>query len=189
MKKPLEFASLKRSGAVSGFPVPTSIKDLWITLVPQYESRNYGPTIFNVIWDRSYARRIEQISQKRSSSRIANYLIPSEIERVRQKLNSKNEASIRFGNLKTGHGYDGERGDFCLIAGVIRGRNLTVYYRSLELIGGFAFDLTLLWHLERELLRNWATVTFVTQKAFIFALKGNSNEKLYPKLKKIFQQG
>lgn len=113
--------------------------------------------------------------------------MPSEVERAAQKLSSKGTASLRFGNEKKGHGYSGERGDFCLIAGVVTRRYLTVYYRSLELIGGFAYDLTLIRELEGALLCNWKTVTFVTAKAFVFALKGNSNEKLYPKLRDILK--
>lgn len=87
---------------------------------------------------------------------------------------------------KSGHGYKGERGDFCLIAGVVRPKQLTLYYRSLELIGGLAYDLTLIGHIEWELGCSFRQVDFVTAKAFTFALRGNSNEKLYPKLKAIY---
>lgn len=168
-----------------GYPAPMSIADLWTTLVPEYRSTNYGPAIFKILWDPRIASKIELISARRSSSRIKNYVIPSEIERVKQKLNSKDTVSVRLGYDKKGHGYSGERGDFCLIAGVVSRKRLTVYYRSLELIGGFAYDLVLLKHLGIALETYWETVTFVTAKAFVFALKGNSNEKLYPKLQKI----
>src|SRR6516162_7074543 len=163
-----------------------SIPEFYSAFVPEYKSQNYGPRIFVLEWNRGYARRIEGISAKRSSSRVSNYLVSEEIVRVENKLAKKGEASIRFGNLKSGHGYSGERGDFCLVAGIVKKRELTVYYRSLELIGGFAFDLTLFWNLERELLCDFRKITLVTNKAFIFALKGNSNEKLYPKLCNIF---
>lgn len=188
MKKQLELSALAGGDVVSGSPAPTSIAVLWTSLVPVYKSRNYGPTMFAVDWDRTIAKKIEAISPKRSFNRRSNYVIPSETARVSQKLKSKHEVSIRFGHEKKGHGYSGERGDFCLIAGVVTKRELVVYYRSLELIGGLAFDLVLLRYLEMELGCNWRTITFVTQKAFVFALKRNSNEGLYPKLRGIFSE-
>jgi hypothetical protein len=182
--KLLRYVGVGRSGAVLGYPEPTSIADLWTHLVPDYQSRNYGPAIFRILWDRKVAKELGSISQRRYSSRLRNYLIPEELERVSAKL-QKGEASIRFGNLKEGHGYNGERGDFCMVAGVIDRRHAVMYYRSLELIGGFAYDLALLAYLEETLRCNWKDITFITHKAFIFALKGNSNEKLYPKLRRI----
>ena len=182
--KQLEYVSPVGSAVVLGFPAPILTKDLWMSLVPEYRSVNHGPATFTLEWDRSIGQRIAKISQKRSSSRVSNYILTPELSRVEQKL-AKGQASIRFGNLKPGHGYSGERGDFCLIAGVITKRRLTVYYRSLEMIGGFAYDLTLLNFLEEFLRCDWKAVTFVTQKCFVFALKGNSNEKLYPKLRRI----
>lgn len=139
-------------------------------------------------WDPSYAGVIQNISEKRANNRRAGYLNNKEIERVSIKLASKGEASIRFGNVKTGHGYAGERGDFCLVGGVIRGRNMTLFYRSLEMIGGFAYDLTLIRSLEVLLGIYLDTVTIFTCKAFVFALKGNSNERLFPKLQEIFKE-
>lgn len=156
-------------------------------MVPRYESRNYGPTIFTVAWDPSVALSIGKISERRSLNRIDNYAIPLEMERVRSKLSSKDSVAIRFGNRKPGHGYGRERGDFCVIAGVVSKKHLTLYYRSLELIGGFAYDLVLINYLEKFFKCNWRTVTFVTQKAFVFALKGNSNERLYPRLRSILK--
>jgi hypothetical protein len=100
----------------------------------------------------------------------------------------RRDVSIRFGVSKQGHGYSGERGDFCLIGGVYSYGTLTLFYRSIELIGGFAFDLVLIAHICKELeiepkfIEIWAT------KAFVFALKGNSNEKLYPRLKDILRE-
>jgi len=111
-----------------------------------------------------------------------------EIDRAKKKFQRKGEASIRFGAEKKGHGYSGERGDFCLVGGVIRGKNLSLFYRSLELIGGFAYDLTLIASLEKLLEVHFQTVTIYATKAFTFALKGNSNEKLFPKLQRIFRE-
>jgi hypothetical protein len=100
----------------------------------------------------------------------------------------RRDVSIRFGVAKEGHGYNGERGDFCLIGGVYGSGTLYLFYRSLELIGGFAYDLVLISEVCRQLeiepryIEIWAT------KAFVFALKGNSNEKLYPKLRGVFRE-
>lgn len=185
--KPLRFVGLNVSAAVLGYPLPISIADLWTGFVPKYQSQNYGPAIFTIRWDRGLASKVGMINPKRLVSRFAAYVIEGEIERVRRKLDSGKDASIRFGNLKPGLGYKGERGDFCMVAGAVKKRELTLYYRSLEMIGGFAYDLALLAVLEGSLKCDWRTVTFVTQKAFVFALRGNSNEKLYPKLQGIFK--
>lgn len=162
-----------------------TIPDFFSTYVPRYESVNYGRFIQTIAWDRRYAARIAAISPKRTNNRIGNYLIRDELDRVAAKLKTKREASIRFGVAKSGHGYDGERGDFCLVGGAIKGRDLTVFYRSIELIGGFAYDLCLFNELGVRLGIDWKTVTILSCKAFIFALRGNSNEKLYPKLREI----
>lgn len=165
-----------------GRPIP----DVWNSLVRGYESRVYGAVVMHLLWDPKYAEQIQEISPKRWTNRLSGYLDSKELDRASKKLSSKGECSIRFGAEKQGHGYSGERGDFCLVGGVVRGKSLSVFYRALELIGGFAYDLTLIRSLERYLETEFQTVTIYTTKAFVFALKGNSNEKLYPKLKKIF---
>jgi hypothetical protein len=136
-------------------------------------------------WNPKYAEAIGKISSTRAFNRFRNYVDHAELTRVSEKLRSKGEASIRFGVSKSGHGYNGERGDFCLVGGVIRGKNLTLFYRSLELIGGFAYDLTMIRGIQNTYFE-FKTVTIMATKANIFALKGNSNEKLFPKLREIF---
>jgi len=164
-----------------------TIPEHWFSLVPSYASKSYGGLILKMTWEPRYAEAILQISQKRAINRINNYVSPSELARAKKKYDSKGQSSIRFGVEKAGAGYHGERGDFCLVGGVIRGRDLTVFYRSLELIGGFAYDLCLFRELEDLLDIPWKTVTVMATQANVFALRGNSNEKLYPKLRKIFQ--
>lgn len=168
--------------------VARSIPDHWWSLVPEYKSKTYSGLVLKMEWNPEYAELIEKISAKRANNRFQNYVDPVECVRVHKKLETKGEASIRFGVSKTGHGYKGERGDFCLVGGVIRGKDLTVFYRSLELIGGFAYDLCLLHALEATLGLSWRNITIMATKANVFALRGNSNEKLYPKLQKIFEQ-
>jgi hypothetical protein len=163
----------------------TRITVAWNSLVPKYESKVHGVVVMHLLWDRKYAEQIEAISPKRAGNRVKGYLDLQEMERAWDKHSSKGEASIRFGAEKTGHGYSGERGDFCLVGGVIRGKNLSLFYRSLEMIGGFAYDLTLIKYLQDHYF-GFSTVTIYATKAFVFALKGNSNEKLFPKLQKIF---
>lgn len=98
------------------------------------------------------------------------------------------DVSIRFGVRKLGHGYGKERGDFCLVSAVLVGRKITFFYRSIELIGGFAFDLVLIEELERLLEVEFTEINIWAKKAFIFALKGNSNQKLFPKLQEIMRR-
>jgi len=164
---------------------PMTIAEHWNTLVPEYRSVTYPLLVMRVEWNPEYAELIEKISLTRAHNRFRNYVDHEELTRASFKLQSKGEASIRFGVSKSGHGYNGERGDFCLASGVIRGKNLTLFYRSLELIGGFAYDLTLIRGIQNKYF-NFNTVTFIATKANVFALKGNSNEKLFPKLQRIF---
>jgi hypothetical protein len=112
------------------------------------------------------------------------------MERVRKRFWGKSKnVGIRFGYEKTGRGYNEERGDYCLVAGAIRGKHFTAYYRSLEMISGFALDLCLIEKLPELLsLRPWETVTFVTDNCFIFGLKDNSGEKLYGELRELFNE-
>jgi hypothetical protein len=183
-----ELLRLQRKGLLWALVLdPISIAEFWKRVVPVYESVNYGSMAVKLDWEPWYAQEIRKISSKRFINRCANYLDPTELARVRLKYNTKGEASIRFGNRKDGHGYSKERGDFCLVGGMVKGKDLTIFYRSLELIGGFAYDLTLIEALSQNLNIRWKTVTLYTCKAFVFALKGNSNQKLYPKLKGIFK--
>lgn len=166
----------------------TPIPDVWNRLVPEYQSKVLGASVLHLLWEPKYADEMIKISSKRVKNRCDGYLDLSELDRASKKLASKGECAIRFGAEKRGHGYSGERGDFCLVGGVVRGSNLAVFYRSLEMIGGFAYDLCVFDALSLFLKREFQTVTIYTTKAFVFALKGNSNEKLYPKLKEIFRE-
>lgn len=167
---------------------PMTIPEFFSLLVPSYESHSYGPLVAKLAWSDRYAPAIRAISPKRAANRQDAYLDANELGRAYSKLMKKGEASIRFGTEKKGHGYTGERGDFCLVGGVVRRKSLMVFYRSLELIGGFSYDLTLFDYLADFFETRWEHVHIVTSKAFTFALKGNSNQKLYPKLKEIFSE-
>lgn len=164
-------------------------------MVPEYRSAVYSPLVVQIQhWEDKYALAIAAISEKRSGNRVENYFILDEIDRVRSRLqSSKSEASIRFGAKKEGHGYHGKRGDFCLVGGSIERTSgsmghLTLFYRSLELIGGFGYDLVLVQRLGERLGLKWKRLTILAARAHIFALKGNSNEKLFPKLQKVFSK-
>jgi hypothetical protein len=169
-------------------PHPYLIPYVWNRFVPEYKSINYGQQIIKFEWNADYAAAIEKISPRRARNRFDGYIDLDEIARVHKKWSSKGEASIRFGAEKRGHGYSGERGDFCLVGGVLKKSELSLFYRSLEMIGGFAYDLTLIRCLEALFYDKpgFSTITIFTMKAFVFALKGNSNEKLFPKLQEIF---
>lgn len=163
------------------------VAQAWKILVPEYRSAVYSPVVIQIQqWDDRYAAEIEEISEKRATNRWTNYCDPKELARVERRLAQDKDSSIRFGVKKEGHGYHGERGDFCLVGGAIDGNNLTMMYRSLELIGGFAYDLTLIRRLGMTFDRDWKRVMILAARAHVFALKGNSNEKLFPKLQKVF---
>lgn len=159
----------------------------WKILVPAYESVQYRPLLVRIEkWDPSYAVEIAKINPKRAESRWKNYVGDAELTRVWNRIQEHDDSSFRFGVAKPGRGYHEERGDFCLVGAAIDGRNLTVMYRSLELIGGLAYDLTLINRLGLYFNLNWKKLTIFAARANVFALKRNSNEKLYPKLREIF---
>lgn len=166
-----------------------TLDQAWHVLVPAYESRQYVPFVLTIEkWNPKHAEAIRQISPKRAKNRFQNYVDGGEVARVFEKLEAKRKASIRFGVQKPGHGYHGERGDFCLVGGAIEGKNLTLFYRSLELIGGLAYDVCLIDELGSFLEIKWKQVQIMSVRANVFAVKRNSNEKLYPKLQEIFSE-
>jgi hypothetical protein len=171
-----------------------SVGEFWRKHVPAYQSRSLRPLHSRFPYSdvRRAAKLSRGISARRSNNRIANYVDDAEIARVRSRLHVEGrkpkDCSIRFGVRKDGHGYSGERGDFCLAAGVYAFGTLTLFYRSIELIGGFGYDLVLIDHVCRELEIEPKFIEIWAVKAFVFALKGNSNEKLYPKLQEVFRE-
>lgn len=169
------------------------VAQAWKIMVPEYRSAAYSPLVVQIEkWEDKYALDIETISQKRSNNRVKNYLIGEELQRVAKRVSADRDSSIRFGNKKEGHGYHGERGDFCLVGGSIAilgaRADLTLMYRSLELIGGFGYDLVLVQRLGSMLDLEWRRLTILAARAHVFALRGNSNEKLFPKLQKVFSK-
>jgi hypothetical protein len=165
----------------------SDLPEMFAALVPTYKTRSYRPLVATVErWHTGYGAKIVKINPDRAEKRWKSYIIPEETMRVGAKLKAKGAASIRFGREKAGNGYHGERGDFCLVGGFVERRNLTLFYRSLELIGGLGYDVTLIDGLGLSLGIKWKRVTFMCARANVFALKRNSNEKLYPRLVHIF---
>jgi hypothetical protein len=164
------------------------IPEMFASLVPDYKSVSYKPLVAKVRkFDRLLGRKVSTINPKRHRDRCENYLDPDEIKRVRARLAAeKTSSSLRFGVHKDGQGYFGDRSDFCVIGGNVEGKQLTLMYRSLELIGGFCYDLAMIDEFCDRLGWEPRGVTFIAASAHVFALKGNSNEMLYPKVKKIF---
>lgn len=169
---------------VSYFDAAT-LPELYPQVVPRYKSKDFRPLIMRVTkWSSKYGQQVSLINPKRAASRIASYINPVEVNRVRNE--KREHYSISMGVKKTGAGYHGKRGDFCLLgASVQDSHHLTMHYRALNLIGGFAYDLCLINELELLLATRWRSVMFLAARAHIFAVPGNSNEKLYPKFRKI----
>lgn len=152
----------------------SNIAELFLDLVPEYKSRGYKNLVARFGWSDQVANRMDNISQKRGEKRLASYWIPGEVRQGR--------SSFRFGVAKEGHGYQGKRGDFCLVAASLQNKHLHVFYRRVELIGGLHYDTVIFREIERK-MGPIKTVTIMAAEAFVFALKGNSNEKLYKLLK------
>lgn len=165
-----------------------TIPEAYDQLVPTYKSQVLGTLfLFVAHWDNRFGEEVSKVNPKRAESRCANYLDMPEIVRTRERLGRGKDCSFRFGVSKEGRGYHGERGDFCLIGGAIDGRKLTLMYRSLELIGGFGYDLAMIRSLCNLLDWEPRQVVIMAARANVFALKRNSNEKFYPKLRRLLE--
>lgn len=170
------------------FPSVETLPQAFHRLTPIYKSRKFQPFHLKFQWDRSLADQVYHISPKRAEGRIQSYVSADEVLRAKTKLD-KQSVSLRFGVKKEGHGISGSRGDFCLVAGVLtRKKHLTLYYRSLELLGGLHYDTCIMAFLEDTLEVSLRTIEIYAVEAHAFALKGNSNEVLYQKLKVIYEK-
>jgi len=148
------------------------VGDMFTELVPTYKGRGWRPFAVSFGWNSDVVDFMRQCSTTRCDRRIASYMIPGELER--------SKGSIRFGHVKTGRGYKEQRGDYCLIGGSYEKGHLSVFYRRLEMIGGLHYDLAVFAEIDKVMpLRR---ITIFAAEAKVFALRGNSNEKLYNKL-------
>ncbi len=151
----------------------TTLASQWLGLVQQYKGKSWRPFRLEFDWNQDIIDFIKEHNPTRCQRRLDKYVIPGEIERA--------NCSLRFGHVKTGYGLRGEVKDFCLLAGVIEKKRLTVFYRRLELISGFHYDLAV-YDRVRELKGPIKSVTVIAIQADIYAAEGNSNQKLFPLL-------
>lgn len=166
-----------------------SIKEIHSDMVGGYVSKRFRHHVFSFGWNPELARQITAINAKRAAKRIASYVDEDDLERVRPRIQSGKDFSLRFGVEKTGAGNFGERGDFCLLGAAYSKKVLTLHYRSLELFGGLVYDQAILLHVIDSLGIEVKTVVVMATSCHSFALKGNSNEKLFAKLQLIYSGG
>ena len=152
-------------------------KDLFQSLSPTFRSVSFTPFIVQIGWDNSVVDFMWEYSQTRCEKRLKSYIIPGEFKR--------SKGSLRFGVRKEGHGYAKERGDFCLVGGYYKKPNLTLFYRSLELVAGLHFDYTIIDEIEQA-MGPIKKVQIMAVHAFVFGLKGNSGERLHRELKEFY---
>lgn len=165
----------------------SSLSSLFHRMAPEYKSwteRNYGVCYPR---DPNIHEALQRWGPRRYRNRLEAYLIPGELERARRHADGSAGASIRFGHEKKGHGFEGERGDFCLVGGVYRRKVLTLLYRRVELLGGFFYDQALI-HAVHENVGPVKTIVVHATEACVYARRGNSNEKLYARLKAHYDQ-
>lgn len=149
-----------------------TLAHLWLHYVPEYKSKSYRPFIASFKWDLRQAKQICALRPSRGEKRIAAYVIPGELER-----NHRASRAIRFGHKKAGHNgiHTQERADFCLVGGAFDKGHLTVFYRSLELVGGLPFDVAIYAHVE-EALGQIKRVTIMSPQAHVLALRRDNND-------------
>ena len=148
--------------------------EMFTTLVPEYRGRCWTPFWVRFQWDPEIARFMKSISKKRYQKRMDTYIIPGELER--------STSSMRFGNSKTGFGYVGKRGDFCMIGASLEKNHLTVFYRRLEMIGGLHYDTAIFNEIDKRAPVDIKYITIFAAQSTVFARRKNSNEKLYQQL-------
>lgn len=155
-------------------------------MVGGYVSKRFPHHVFSFGWDADLARRV-LVNPKRAAKRVESYVIPEDLQRVVPRVASGKDFSIRFGVAKTGLGNFGERGDFCLLGASYSRKTLTMHYRSLELFGGLVYDHAIILHVVERLGIEVKKIVVMCGSCHSFALRGNSNEKLYEKLMAIYQ--
>ncbi|UOL48409.1 hypothetical protein [Pseudomonas phage Almagne] len=156
-------------------------------MVEGYVSRRFPHHTFSYGWDADLARRV-LVNPKRAAKRVASYVDYTDLARASSRAANGKDFSIRFGVEKTGSGNFGERGDFCLLGAsyTVKGRTLTLHYRSLELFGGLVYDQAILLEVIGSLELDVKRIVVMCGSCHSFALKGNSNEKLYRQLLDIY---
>lgn len=165
-----------------------TMKEMLYGLVPSYHDHSASPLLMKFKWDPQIVEYLERIGPRRSRNRLESYIIPGELERAAEMNRTMPSAgaSIRFGNVKKGKGYLAKRRDFCLIGGAYRAKNLTLFYRRLERLGGLFYDLIVIREVERKIGPINKVTVFAVQSN-TYARKGGSNEKLYKRLKDHFR--
>lgn len=164
-----------------------SIREVHTDMVGGYVSRRFPHHVFSFGWNPDLAQRV-LVNPKRAAKRIASYVDYADLARASSRSDNGKDFSIRFGVEKTGSGNFGERGDFCLLGAsyTTRGRTLTLHYRSLELFGGLVYDQAILLEVIGTLNLDVKRIVVMCGSCHSFALRGNSNEKLYAKLLDIY---
>lgn len=166
-----------------------TIKDVHSDMVGGYVSRRFKHHVFSFGWDFDLATEVTSINPDRAKKRVLSYVDNNELDRVRGRVVSGKDFSIRFGVEKTGAGNFGERGDFCLLGAAYSKKTLTLHYRSLELFGGLVYDQAILLWIISYLQIEVKTIVVMATSCHSFALKGNSNQKLFEKLEVIYAGG
>ena len=164
-----------------------SIREVHTQMVGGYTSKRFPHHTFSFGWDADLARRV-LVNPKRATKRVASYVDYTDLARASSRATSGKDFSIRFGVEKTGSGNFGERGDFCLLGAsyTTKGRTLTLHYRSLELFGGLVYDQAILLEVIEVLGIEPKRIVVMCGSCHSFALRGNSNEKLYRQLIEIY---
>lgn len=157
-------------------------------MIGGYVSKSFKHHVFSYGWNEKLAQEITAINPKRATKRVESYVNDEELQRIVPRLKAGKDFSLRFGVQKTGAGNFGERGDFCLLGASYSKSKLTLHYRSLELFGGLVYDQAIILYLRQVLNLKIKTIIVMAASTHSFALKGNSNEKLFSRLTQIYKK-
>lgn len=161
--------------------------DVHERMVGGYVSKRFKHHVFSFGWDHTLAAEVTSINPDRAKKRVLSYVDNEELDRVLPRVRAGKDFSIRFGVEKTGAGNFGERGDFCLLGAAYSKKVLTLHYRSLELFGGLVYDQAILQWVIAYLQIEVSRIVVMATSCHSFALRGNSNQKLFEKLEVIYE--
>lgn len=169
-----------------------TILEWWEDIVNQKPEKfnNFKNIVAEMEWDTQELEKLLSLFNFYSfrigkmKKRVEKYILQSEVERFRQRVFSKDSASIRFGNFK-----DVKASDFCLIGGCYYkpGKVFYLYYRAVELTLEFIFDIILLHQTFSEMNLPVKKLVIVSPRAFTSSRAGRL--KFFRKAKAIMREG
>jgi len=169
-----------------------TILEWWEDIVNEKPEKfnNFKNLLAEMEWDSQELSKLYSLMVASSfrlgkmKKRVDKYILQAEVERFRERVFTKDSASIRFGNFK-----DAKASDFCIVGGCYYkpGKVFYLYYRAVELTLEFIFDVILLHQTFTTMGLPVKKLIIVTPRAFTSSRAGRL--KFFRRLKDIMRSG